>query len=240
MTTTIDYAHVLPGALNAMLGLQRVADGAGLEPKLVELVKMRASQLNGCAHCLDMHSKDARAIGEEERRLHVLAAWREAPCYSDRERAALAWCEALTMIAQDGPPDAAYQDLTRHFSPKEIVALTLEVVAINGWNRLAVGFHLPVGDYVSRRTPAESAPAPGGTPESGSDTLDVRSLPHARRHRMIFDLLDRLPAGGALTLVNDHDPAPLRYQLEATRGDEYGWEYLETGPEVWRVRIARR
>lgn len=147
----IDYANVMPAALEAMLGLQKTAGQGGLEPRLVELVKMRASQLNGCAYCMDMHSKDARAIGEEEQRLFVLDGWREAPFYSQRERAALAWCESLTMLPQTGAPDDVYEELTRRFSAEEIVALTLEVVAINGWNRLAVGFRSPVGDYVSRR-----------------------------------------------------------------------------------------
>jgi AhpD family alkylhydroperoxidase len=110
---------------------------------------MRASQLNGCAHCLDMHSKNARARGESEQRLHVLAAWREAPFYSERERAALAWCEALTLLPQTGAPDDVYAEVQSAFGEEELVALTLAIVAINGWNRFAVGFRAPVGDYVS-------------------------------------------------------------------------------------------
>jgi AhpD family alkylhydroperoxidase len=102
----IDYASVFPAGVRAMVGLQRAVDAAGLEPLLLELVKMRASQINGCAYCLDMHSKDAGALGESEQRLHLLAAWREAPCYDARERVALAWCEDLTLIAQRGTPDA--------------------------------------------------------------------------------------------------------------------------------------
>jgi AhpD family alkylhydroperoxidase len=145
----LDYRRALPEALRAMSGLEDAVARTGLEPALLELVRMRASQLNGCAYCLDMHSKDARARGEDEQRLHVLAAWREAPIYSERERAALAWCEALTLLPQTGAPDEAYEPLRAHFDEEEIVALTLAIVAINGWNRFAVGFRSPVGGYVS-------------------------------------------------------------------------------------------
>jgi AhpD family alkylhydroperoxidase len=145
----IDYASAFPAGVQAMVGLQRAVDAAGLDPLLLELVKMRASQINGCAYCLDMHSKDARALGESEQRLHLLAAWREAPCYDTRERAALAWCEDLTLISEEGAPDAAYEKLAETFSPDEIAALTLAIVAINGWNRLAISMHAPVGAYVS-------------------------------------------------------------------------------------------
>jgi AhpD family alkylhydroperoxidase len=145
----IDYPNVAPQAIQAMLGLERVVHESALEPELLELVKMRASQLNRCAYCLDMHSKDARARGESEQRLHVLAAWREAPFYDERERAALAWCEALTLLPQTGAPDEVYAELERVFDKEEIVALTLAIVAINGWNRFAVGLRSPVGDYVS-------------------------------------------------------------------------------------------
>jgi len=145
----LDYGKVLPKAVEAMAGLEDVVGGSTLEPALLELVKMRASQLNGCAYCLDMHSKDARARGEDEQRLHVLAAWREAPFYSERERAALDWCEALTLLPRTGAPDEAYEQLRGQFDEEEIVALTLAIVAINGWNRFAVGFRSPVGRYVS-------------------------------------------------------------------------------------------
>jgi AhpD family alkylhydroperoxidase len=159
----IDYASVFPAGVRAMIGLQCAVDAAGLEPLLLELVKMRASQINGCAYCLDMHSKDARALGESEQRLHLLAAWREASCYDARERAALAWCEALTLISERGAPDAVYEKVEQAFSAEEIVALTLAIVAINGWNRLAISMRAPVGAYVSphRRTLAASAAAPG-------------------------------------------------------------------------------
>jgi AhpD family alkylhydroperoxidase len=145
----IDYRNVLPEAMDAMVGLERVVHASALEPELLELVKMRASQLNGCAYCLDMHSKDARARGESEQRLHVLAAWHEAPFYSARERAALAWCEALTLLPESGAPEDVLTELERCFDAAEVVALTLAIVAINGWNRFAVGLRSPVGEYVS-------------------------------------------------------------------------------------------
>jgi AhpD family alkylhydroperoxidase len=158
----VDYVSVFPAGVRAMVGLQRAVEGAGLEPLLLELVKMRASQINGCAYCLDMHSKDARALGESEQRLHLLTAWREAACYNARERAALAWCEDLTLIASEGAPDADYEQLEQTFSPEEIVALTLAIVAINGWNRLAISMRAPVGSYVSPHTPVkqEGEPCP--------------------------------------------------------------------------------
>jgi len=145
----IDYPKVFPAGVRAMVGLQHAVDEAELEPLLLELVKMRASQINGCAYCLDMHSKDARALGESEQRLHMLAAWREAPCYDAREQAALAWCETLTLISSEHAPDPLYANLEQVFSPEEIVALTLAIVAINGWNRLAISMKTPAGAYVS-------------------------------------------------------------------------------------------
>jgi AhpD family alkylhydroperoxidase len=145
----LDYPKTFPGALRAMLGLEDAVHESSLEPELLELVKMRASQLNGCAYCLDMHSKDARARGESEQRLHVLAAWREAPFYSERERAALAWCETLTLPPQTGAPDDVYAHAREQFDEQELVALTSAIVAINGWNRFAVGFRAEVGGYVS-------------------------------------------------------------------------------------------
>jgi len=118
---------------------------------------MRASQLNGCAYCLDMHSKDARARGESEQRLHLLATWREAPFYSDRERAALIWCETLTLLPQTGAADDVYEQVRAEFDEEETVALTLAIVAINGWNRFAVGFRADVGGYVSPHTSRREA-----------------------------------------------------------------------------------
>lgn len=145
------YGRVLPEAVQAMQALERVVDAGGLEPFLRELVKVRASQLNGCAYCLDMHTKDAMAIGEDPQRLHMVAAWRESPVFSARERAALAWTEAMTMIAETGAPRDVYAWMASEFAPEEQVALTLAIIAINGWNRLAVGFRVPAGGYVSRR-----------------------------------------------------------------------------------------
>jgi AhpD family alkylhydroperoxidase len=145
----VDYRHAFPEALRAMSALEAAVHESSLEAGLLELVKLRASQLNGCAYCLDMHSKDARARGEQEQRLYVLSAWREAPFYSDRERAALGWCESLTLLPSSGAPDAVFAELARHFDEDEIVALTLAIVAINGWNRFAVGLRSPVGDYES-------------------------------------------------------------------------------------------
>jgi AhpD family alkylhydroperoxidase len=145
----IDYQKTFPDGVKAMIGLEVAVRRSGLEPLLCELVKLRVSQINGCAYCLDMHSKDARALGEDEQRLYVLAAWRDAPFYSARERAALAWCEALTLLSQTGAPDDVYAELEAQFSLEEIAALTFAVVAINGWNRLAVGLRAPVGEYVS-------------------------------------------------------------------------------------------
>ena len=155
----LDYGRTFPAALQAMLGLESAVRESTLEPELLELVKMRASQLNGCAYCLDMHSKDAQARGESEQRLHVLAAWREAPFYSRRERAALAWCETLTLLPQTGAPDEAYEQVREQFADDEIVALTLAIVAINGWNRFAVGFRTEVGGYVSPHGPRAEAVA---------------------------------------------------------------------------------
>ncbi len=133
-----------------MLQLERQVHQSGLEASLLELVKSRASQLNGCAWCLDMHSKDARAQGETEQRVYLLPVWRDAPCYTERERAALAWTEAVTAMAgAQGVDDGIYDAARRHFDEKSLVDLTLAVIAINGWNRLNVAFRTPVGDYVS-------------------------------------------------------------------------------------------
>jgi AhpD family alkylhydroperoxidase len=142
----VDYQKASPGAMHAMLGLQRYTQESGLEHSLLELVKMRASQINGCAYCLDMHSKDARAAGETEQRLYVLNAWREAPFYTPREQAALAWTEAVTVLS-DGIPEGLLESVREQFNDKEIVDLTMAIVTINGWNRLAVGLGADVGSY---------------------------------------------------------------------------------------------
>ncbi len=146
----LNYQSASPDAFRAMLQLEHQVHRCGLEGSLLELVKTLASQLNGCAWCLDMHTKDARASGETEQRLYLLAAWREAPCYTPRERAALAWTEAVTRVASArGVPDAVYEEARRHFDEKALVDLTLAIIAINGWNRLNVAFCTAVGDYVS-------------------------------------------------------------------------------------------
>ncbi len=146
----LDWYKTLPEGYRAMLELQNVVNKSSIEHKLLELIKIRASQINGCAHCLDMHTKDAIALGESEQRIHVLAAWREAPFYSPRERAALAWCEALTLISDKGAPEDIYSEIKKLFTPKEEVELTLAIAVINSWNRLAISFQSPVGDYVSK------------------------------------------------------------------------------------------
>ena len=147
MKARIDYFRKSPRAVQAMLGLQSYVNGSGLEASLLELVKMRASQVNGCAYCLDMHSKDARAAGETEQRLYLLDAWREAPHYSARERSALEWTEAVTLIGEGRVPDHVYTAVREQFSEEELVSLTLAVIAINGWNRLNIAFKAEPGGY---------------------------------------------------------------------------------------------
>lgn len=147
MEPRLNYGEVSPGAMRAMSGLERFVHESGLERSLLELVKVRASQINGCAYCLDMHWKDARAAGESEQRLYSLSAWRETSFYSDRERAAIQWAEVLTLLCQEDVSDEVYEEARRHFSEEELVSLTMAVVAINGWNRLAVGFRTVPGTY---------------------------------------------------------------------------------------------
>ena len=150
MEERLRYAQASPDAFKAMLNTEQQVRRSGLESSLLELVKMRASQINGCAWCLDMHAKDARALGETEQRLYLLPAWRDAPCYTERERAALAWTEAVTNIAATHDvPDAVYAQARAQFDEKALVDLTLAVVSINGWNRMNVAFRSKVGDYVS-------------------------------------------------------------------------------------------
>ncbi|MCZ7558726.1 MAG: carboxymuconolactone decarboxylase family protein [Burkholderiaceae bacterium] len=150
MHQRLDYKLASPEAFKVMLHTEHQVHRSGLEESLLELVKTRASQINGCARCLDMHTKDARARGETEQRLYLLSAWREAPFYSARERAALAWTEAVTQIATTHDvPDAVYAEAREHFDEKALVDLTLAIVAINGWNRMNVAFRTEVGSYVS-------------------------------------------------------------------------------------------
>jgi AhpD family alkylhydroperoxidase len=147
MKARLDYAKANPAGSRAMYGLEHYIQNCGLEHSLLELVKMRASQINGCAYCLDMHSKDARAAGESEQRLYALNAWRETPFYSERERAALEWTEAVTLVSQGHVPDELFERVRQHFKEEELINLTLAVVTINGWNRLAIAFRSVPGSY---------------------------------------------------------------------------------------------
>ena len=146
MNQRIDYYKASKEAVNAMLALDKAVSNFGLEPSLVELVKIRASQINGCAFCVDLHTTHARKAGEAERRLHALAVWREAPFFTARERAALAWTESLTLLPQTRAADEDYELLRAQFSDKEMADLTVAIILVNGWNRLGVGF---------RRQPAD-------------------------------------------------------------------------------------
>jgi AhpD family alkylhydroperoxidase len=141
--------HLNTGVGRAMLALSAEAT-AQLDPTLFELVKIRASQINGCAYCLDMHTKDARQRGETEQRIYALSAWREAPFYTDRERAALDWTETVTLLSETHVPDEAHQRVKQQFNDDELVALTMGIVVINSWNRLAVAFRAPAGSYQPR------------------------------------------------------------------------------------------
>jgi AhpD family alkylhydroperoxidase len=148
MNARINLINVNPGILHAMLGLEKQVSKSGLDSRLLDLVRMRASQINGCAYCLDMHSKDARAAGETEQRLYGLNAWRETPYYSARERAALEWTEALTLVTEGHVPDDVYERVRQDFSEDELAHLSLAIVAINGWNRLNVAARTVPGTYV--------------------------------------------------------------------------------------------
>ncbi len=147
MQPRIDYRKYAGEALQTMLNLEKYISGTGLDEKMVELMKMRASQINGCAYCLDMHSIDARAIGESEQRLYALNAWRETPFFSDRDRAALAWTEAITLVSETHVPDEVFEEVKKYFSEKEIVDLTLVATAINMWNRIAIAMRAVPGHY---------------------------------------------------------------------------------------------
>lgn len=143
----IAHSAASPGAARALMGLENYLHGCGLEPQLLHLIKMRASQINGCGYCLDMHAKDLRAGGETEQRIYLLNAWRETTIYTDRERAALAWTEAVTRLTDGEVPDEVYDEVRTQFGDKELVDLTLAVIAINGWNRMNIAFNTPVGTY---------------------------------------------------------------------------------------------
>ena len=140
MKPRMNYYQAAPDTIKALVGVEDVIKASGLELSLIELVKTRASQINGCAFCINMHTADARKNGETEQRLYLLNAWRESPLYTDRERAALAWTEALTLISETHAPDADYETMRAHFSEAEAVNLTVLIGAINAWNRVAIGF----------------------------------------------------------------------------------------------------
>ncbi len=150
MQTRSDYGKAAPGSVQAMYKLEKYVQESGLEHALLELIKTRVSQINGCAFCIDMHTKDARAAGETEQRLYGLSAWREAPYYSERERAALAWAEVVTNISQTHASDEEYEAARARFGEEELVKLTMAVIAINGWNRLAIAFRTEAGKYQPR------------------------------------------------------------------------------------------
>ena len=154
MSVRIDYRSVAPEAMRAMMGLERYLATSQIEKPLRELVKMRASLVNGCAFCIDMHSKEARAGGETEQRLYALAAWHETPFYTERERAALTWTDAVTRVGETHVPDADFAAARAQFSEAELVDLTMVIVTINAWNRIAVSFRQEVGSY----QPREAAP----------------------------------------------------------------------------------
>src|SRR3954467_9461007 len=158
MSARIDFTKVDPNAPKAMFGLEQFVRNSGLDHKLVLLVKLRASYINGCSYCVDMHSKDARAEGETEQRIYAVPVWRETPFFTPRERAALEWAETVTKIAERGVPDDVYESVHSQFTDEEMVNLTMAVVAINGWNRLAIAF----------------AAEPGSYQRPGSEALDAR------------------------------------------------------------------
>jgi AhpD family alkylhydroperoxidase len=147
MKERIDYQKFAHEALHSLLAIERYLAASGIDPKLLHLIKLRASQINGCAYCIDMHSKDARAAGETEQRLYELNAWGETPFYSERERAALEWTEALTLISQTHAPDDVFERVSAQFSEKEIVDLTYAIASINTWNRIAIAFRAVPGTY---------------------------------------------------------------------------------------------
>jgi len=143
----ISFSHVAPGVRDALLRVSEYVHQSGLEESLLGLVFLRASQINGCAFCIDMHWKDLRALGQSEETLYMLNAWREAPGYTERERAALAWTEAVTLVTMGHIPDEIYQAVSRQFTDEELVNLTLAITSINSWNRMNIAFRTPAGAY---------------------------------------------------------------------------------------------
>jgi AhpD family alkylhydroperoxidase len=140
MNSRLDYNKLAPDAVKAMLALERYVNNSGLEKPLLELIKLRASQINGCAYCVDVHTADAKKAGESDRRLHAVTVWQESPFFTDRERAALAWTEAVTLLSETHAPDDIYQEILKHFTDIETIDLTMAIITINSWNRLAVSF----------------------------------------------------------------------------------------------------
>jgi len=147
MKPRFNYGKVAPGVYDAMDAVDQYVANCGIEESLLHLVRLRASQINGCAYCLDMHWKDLRALGESEQRLYSLDAWRECPYYTERERAALAWTEAVTLVAEGHVPDAVFEEARARLSEKELADLTLAVAGINSWNRLSIASRLVPGTY---------------------------------------------------------------------------------------------
>ena len=160
MHSRIDYEHLAADLGPVMMGLEQYVHQSGLEPLLIELIKVRASLINGCAYCLDMHTKVARSLGETEQRLYSVGLWREAPFYSDRERVALAWTEAVTLVSMNQVPDDVYELVRKHFTDKELVDLTVAIVAINAWNRFAIAFRTVPGTF--ELSDSRSATRPAG------------------------------------------------------------------------------
>ena len=154
MEPRVDFLKVGRGAFEALLGVEKYLHGCGFEPGLLNLIKLRASQINGCAYCIDMHWKDLRAAGETEQRLYGLGAWEESPYYTDRERAVLAWTEAVTNVREGHVPDAVYEQVRKFFNEKELADLTLCVASINSWNRLNIAARTVPGNYQPAKSKA--------------------------------------------------------------------------------------
>jgi AhpD family alkylhydroperoxidase len=159
MEPRLKVFEIAPKAYQLMAAMQQYVNSCGLDHKLLELVKMRASQINGCAYCLDMHSKDARAAGETEQRLYSLPAWRDTPFYTDRERAALEWTEAVTLVSETRVPDDVYEQVKAQFAPEELANLTLAITTINSWNRFCIAFRVVPGAYQPGQNRAQATGA---------------------------------------------------------------------------------
>lgn len=151
MKARMNYGKAAPGAMRAMNGLETYLTDCGLEPTLLDLVKLRASQINGCAYCVDMHSLDLRAAGETEQRIYALPVWHETPFFSERERAALLWTEKLTLISIDHVPDEVFEEVRQHFTETELANLTLAIATINAWNRFGISFRDVPGEYTPKK-----------------------------------------------------------------------------------------